>query len=235
MALLDVRGLTVEREGLPIVRNIELGVEAGAITVLLGVNGAGKTTLLEGISGAIAIAAGQVLLGGVRLDRRAPFVRARAGLAHVEQGRTVLAELSTRENLLVAAGGRPVDEAYELFPELHRRASVAAGLLSGGEQQMLVLARAMLRHPKVLMVDELSLGLAPRVLHRLMAAVANLGRSGMAILLVEQFAQLALAIGSNAYVLRGGEIVYSGGCAELRDNPDLLQNLYLGDLAGARR
>lgn len=229
--MLSVRDVTITREGLPIVRGANLDVEAGEITVLLGVNGAGKTTLLEGISGAIPLAAGEVRLGGERIDRRPPFARARAGLAHVEQGRTIIPELTTRENLVVAAGGDELETAFTMFPSLRRRADVAAGLLSGGEQQMLVLSRALLRHPRVLLVDELSLGLAPKVLDELMATVAELGRQGMAIMLVEQFAHLALAIGSRAYVLRGGEIVHSGRCAELRDDPELLQRLYLGDRA----
>lgn len=231
--MLSVRDVTIEREGLPIVRGASLDAAAGEVTVLLGLNGAGKTTLLEGVAGAIDLAGGEVLLAGERIDRKPAYRRARLGLALIEQGRTVFAELTTTENLLVASGGRPVEEAFELFPELGKRRDVVGGLLSGGEQQMLVLARAFVRQPRALLADELSLGLAPVVLERLMVAVERLAQSGMAILLVEQFASLALDLGRRAYVLRGGEIVYDGTCAELRDTEGLLQRLYLGEAAPA--
>lgn len=231
MALLNVHDVTIEREGLPVVRHASLEVAADAITVLLGANGAGKTTLLEGISGIIGLAGGMVSLGDERIDRKEPYRRAALGLAHVEQGRTVFADLSTEQNLLVASGGASPEAAYELFPELRDRRRVAAGMLSGGQQQMLVLARAFLRRPRVLLIDELSLGLAPVVLDRLMRTVTRLAGTGMAILLVEQFATLALDVGDHAYVLRAGEIVYDGTCAELRDTDGLLHNLYLGATA----
>lgn len=233
MSLLEVVDVTIEREQLPIVRGACLAVDEGQVTVLLGVNGAGKTTLLEGISGAIPLTAGEVLLGGERIDHQQPYRRARRGLAHVEQGRAVFPELSTRQNLVVAAGGRPIDEALDVFPALEHRLDVASVLLSGGEQQMLVLARAFLQHPRVLMIDEMSLGLAPLAIKNLMEAVVALRDRGLAILLVEQFAALALAVGARAYVLRGGEIVYDGQCSELRKAPGLLQQLYLGEAVGA--
>lgn len=228
MGLLSIDGVTVEREGLPVVRDASLEVDAGAVTVLLGVNGAGKTTLLEGVSGIIGLADGTVTLDGVRIDRKEPYRRAQAGLAHVEQGRAVFPELTVTDNLRVATAA-DIGEAFALFPELRARRDVAGALLSGGEQQMLVLARAFLRKPKALLIDELSLGLAPRVLQRLMAAVAELADTGMAILLVEQFAALALEIGGHGYVLRSGVIVYDGDCARLRDDEGLLQDLYLGE------
>lgn len=227
--MLSVRDVTVEREGLPVVRDASLEAEAGSVTVLLGVNGVGKTTLLEGLSGVIGLAGGSVVLDGQRVDRKEPFRRARLGLAHVEQGRAVFPDLTTRENLLVASPGAPLDEVFEVFPELASRRDVAAGLLSGGEQQMLVLGRAFLRQPKALLIDELSLGLAPKVLERLMRSVSRMSEAGMAILLVEQFARLALEVGQRAYVLRGGTVVYDGSCGELRETEGLLQSLYLGD------
>lgn len=228
MGLLSINGVTVEREGLPVVRGASVEVDTGAVTVLLGVNGAGKTTLLEGVSGVIGLADGTVSLDGVRIDRKEPYRRAQLGLAHVEQGRAVFPELTVADNLRVATA-TGIDEAFELFPELRVRRGVAGGLLSGGEQQMLVLARAFLRRPKALLIDELSLGLAPRVLKRLMAAVAELAQTGMAILLVEQFAALALEIGARGYVLRSGEVVYDGDCGRLREDEHLLQRLYLGE------
>ncbi len=228
--MLDVEAVTIARDGLPIVRNATLHAAAGQITVLLGLNGAGKTTLLEGISGVIPISSGTLSLNGTRIDRKRPYRRAALGLAHVEQGRTSFTELTTEENLLVASGGSSIDEALTLFPNLERRRSVRAGLLSGGEQQMLALARAFLRQPSVLLVDELSLGLAPLIVRQLMNAIVDLKSRGMAILLVEQFAPLALEVGQRGYVLRSGELVFDGDCAELRDDPSLLQRLYLGEV-----
>jgi branched-chain amino acid transport system ATP-binding protein len=232
-ALLRVSDVTIEREGLPIVRNVSLEVQAGSITVLLGVNGAGKTTLIEGISGAIPVASGSITLSGTEIRKLRPYRRAKLGLAHVEQGRSVFAELTTDENLRVAAGDRDIERVFELFPELKQRRTVHAGLLSGGEQQMLVVARAMLQEPRVLMLDELSLGLAPLVVLRLMEAVKRLRDEGIAILMVEQFAALALEVGSRACILRSGEVVYNGDCATLRESEGLLHQLYLGDLDAA--
>lgn len=229
MALLTISDVTVERERLPVVRGVSLEAAAGEVSVLLGVNGAGKTSLLEGVSGVIPIASGAVSLDGVRIERKPPYRRVGLGLVHIEEGRSVFPELTTQENLLVASGGKPTDDAYAMFPELEARRGVAAGLLSGGEQQMVVVGRALLRCPRALIVDELSLGLAPLLVRRLMAAVAQLAADGMAILLVEQFARLALDIGTRAYVLRGGEIVYDGTCAELRQTDGLLHSLYLGE------
>jgi branched-chain amino acid transport system ATP-binding protein len=231
MALLDIKGLNVDRAGLPIVRDASLVVEQGEITVLLGANGAGKTTLLDGVSGAAKVRAGSVLLDGADIAKARPARRARMGLAHVEQGRTVFAKLSTLDNLRVGLHPEEaIPEAFTLFPELEKRRDVAAGLLSGGEQQMLVIARALVAGPKVLLIDEMSLGLAPIIIQRLMRAVRELAdRKGVGILLVEQFAHLALAVSDRAYVLSRGEMVYDGDGHALRKDQDLLRRLYLGD------
>ncbi|GAA2048595.1 ABC transporter ATP-binding protein [Catenulispora yoronensis] len=229
MALLDITDVTVERERLPVVHGVSLDVDAGQVTVLLGVNGAGKTSLLEAVSGVVPLAGGTVSLAGARIDRIAPYRRVRAGLVHIEEGRSVFPDLTTQENLLIATGGGSTEDAYTMFPELDARRKVAAGLLSGGEQQMLAVGRALLLRPKALIIDELSLGLAPLLVARLMKAVAELARSGVAVLLVEQFARLALQIGERAYVLRGGRVVYDGSCAELAGTEGLLHSLYLGE------
>ena len=202
---LQLRGVTVVRGGLPICREIDLIAEPGQVTVLLGPNGAGKTTLLEAISGVIGVATGTIALGGRELHRLTRDRRARLGLAHVEQGRAVFASLTVAENLLVAGrGGLP--PALELFPELAARRDVRAGLLSGGEQQMLVIARALVRRPRMLLLDELSLGLAPIVVQRLMPVVRRLADSGVGVLLVEQYAALARELGDRAYLLSHGRI-----------------------------
>jgi branched-chain amino acid transport system ATP-binding protein len=231
MSALKVTDLVVNRVGLPMVRQASLVVEAGSISVLLGANGAGKTTLLEGLSGIIAVASGTIELHGESIQGQRPGARARKGLAHVEQGRTVFRMLTTDENLRSASQRADVEQAYALFPELEKRRHVRAGLLSGGEQQMLVIARALLTLPKVIMIDELSAGLAPIVVGRLMNAVRKLAADGLAVLLVEQFAALALSIGDRAYVLRRGQMVHDGPCSILAQSPDLLHRLYLGDNA----
>ena len=234
MTTLSVKGLVVNRAGLPVVRGIDFEARSGEISVLLGSNGAGKTTLLESLSGIIPAALGTIELDGTDLARLRPGTRARAGLSHVEQGRTVFSEMTTEENLKVALHpDADLDEAYNLFPELLQRRDVKAGMLSGGEQQMVVIARSLVSRPKVIMIDEMSSGLAPVVVGRLMTAVRGLADSGMAVVLVEQFATLALAIGSRAYVIRRGEMVYDGGCEVLARDPAHLHRLYLGEAGRA--
>ena len=234
MTTLSIKGLVVNRAGLPVVRGIDFEARSGEISVLLGSNGAGKTTLLESLSGIIPAALGTIELDGADLARLRPGTRARAGLSHVEQGRTVFSEMTTEENLKVALHpDADLGEAYDLFPELLQRRDVKAGMLSGGEQQMVVIARSLVSRPKVIMIDEMSSGLAPVVVGRLMTAVRGLADSGMAVVLVEQFATLALAIGSRAYVIRRGEMVYDGGCEVLARDPAHLHRLYLGEAGRA--
>lgn len=223
---LTVEGLVVQRGGLTVVDGVTLTARAGAVTVLLGANGAGKTTLLEAVSGALPARSGTILLGGRRLDRMRPVRRTEHGIAHVEQGRTIFTRLTVEENLRVA--GTDTTGAYTLFPELDRRRDVRAGLLSGGEQQMLVIARALASRPAVLLLDEMSLGLAPVVVRRLLRTVRDLADGGMAVLLVEQFAALALDVGDTAYVLRRGRMVFDGPCGDLAAHPERLQSAYLG-------
>jgi branched-chain amino acid transport system ATP-binding protein len=227
---LAVSGLTVERASFPVVHDISLRAPLGQVTVVLGANGAGKTTMLEAISGVIPAASGKIELGGTDITSVSRRNRARAGLGHVEQGRSVFAELTTEENLEVSRRGDwKFDEAYGLFPELKERRDVRAGLLSGGEQQMLVIARAMSAQPKLLMVDEMSLGLAPRVAKRLISAIRILADRGTGVLLVEQYAGLALAIGDHAYVVTQGRLVYDGPCQTLAEQPEVLRRAYLGE------
>ncbi|OCJ07321.1 ABC transporter ATP-binding protein [Rhizobium sp. AC27/96] len=232
MTALSIKGLVVNRSGIPVVRGVDLAVSSGEISVLLGSNGAGKTTLLESLSGIIPAASGSASLDGTEFLKLRAGLRARAGISHVEQGRAVFPEMTTEENLKVALDpGADLQEAYDLFPELRQRRDIKAGMLSGGEQQMLVIARSLLTRPKVVMIDEMSSGLAPVIVSRLMRAVRQLADAGMAVILVEQFAALALAIGDRAYVLRRGGIVYDGDCATLANDPAQLHRLYLGDAA----
>jgi len=226
-AALELSEVCVTRGGFEVVTDVDMVVPSGEITVLLGANGAGKTTLLEAISGVVDTKSGQVALDGLPIESMRRNARARRGLAHVEQGRAVFADLTTEENILAAAPSGSFERALELFPALEPRRDVRAGLLSGGEQQMLVLARAIVSDPKVLLLDEISLGLAPSIIQDLMPVIRRLGDSGIAVLLVEQFAALALAIGDSAYVLSRGSVVFNGTCKELEDQPKLLQGAYL--------
>jgi len=228
----SIGALQVDRSGIPVIRGVDLEAKGGEISVLLGSNGAGKTTFLESLSGIIPVRSGFINLDGVELAKLRPGARAKAGLSHVEQGRTVFPAMTTEENLKVALHpDADLKEAYDLFPELFQRRNVEAGMLSGGEQQMVVIARSIVNRPRVILIDEMSSGLAPVIVSRLMRAVRQLADDGMAVVLVEQFAALALAIGNRAYVLRRGQIVYDGDCGVLARDPAHLHRLYLGDAA----
>ncbi|WP_214408426.1 ABC transporter ATP-binding protein [Sphaerisporangium fuscum] len=228
-AVLGLTGVHINRGEVPVVHDVSLEVAPGAVTVVLGANGAGKTTLMDGIAGLAPLTAGTISLGGQAVERLPTYRRARAGLGYVEQARTVFRTLTVEQNLMVARAGKG-DPAtvFRLFPELDKRRGLQAGHLSGGEQQMLVVGRALVTDPKVVLIDEMSLGLAPVVVQRLMRAVADLVGLGIAVLLIEQFANLALEVGTNAYVLRKGRVVFDGPCSELRGDSGLLHEAYFG-------
>jgi len=229
MSGLVIERVSVDRGQSRVVQLVDLQAPTGSVTVLLGANGAGKTTMLEAISGVLAVRSGRVVLEDQEITRVSRPCRSRAGLAHVEQGRTVFGGMTVDENLAaVVRGDASTSACFDLFPELVNRRSVKAGLLSGGEQQMLVIARALATRPKVLLIDELSLGLAPKVVSRLMAAMRELAEAGVGVLMVEQYASLALTVGERAYVMRGGRMVFDGACAELEGRQDALRGAYLG-------
>ncbi|WP_375385461.1 ABC transporter ATP-binding protein [uncultured Microbacterium sp.] len=226
LVLADIQ---VDRGMGPVVSGVSLSVTAGSVTALVGPNGAGKTSLLEAVSGVVPVHSGSIVLDGVDITKMSRRRRAAAGLVHVEQGRAVFPTLTVRENVGIAArSAADVDSALASFPELAKRLSVQAGVLSGGEQQMVVLARALAARPRVLLIDEMSLGLAPVVFLRLLPIVQQVARSGVGVLLVEQFAQHALAISDDAVVISGGQVGYQGAAAALLDDPDLLVKVYLG-------
>lgn len=228
MSGLSVRDLEVDRVGQPVVRGVSLDVPLGEVTVLLGANGVGKSTLLDGITGVVRSRAGTVHLGAADVSTASRTKRVRAGMAYVQQGRSIFPSLTVEENFLVTAQRHEFDVALDLFPELKTRLRSEAALLSGGEQQMVVLGRSLLQRPEVLLIDELSLGLAPIVVDRMLEAVREMATRNMGILLVEQFADKALAVGDSAMVLSRGEVVLAGHAADLRDNPRDLKNAYLG-------
>ena len=225
---LHVEDARVKRGELEVVHGVSLRVPPGKVTVLLGPNGAGKTSLLDAIAGVIPLDAGAVTMDGEQIHRLRRQRRARQGLAYVEQGRTIFPDLTVEENLAVAVHrDGSVEEAFELFPELTPRRKVQSQMLSGGEQQMLVLARALVSRPKVLLIDELSQGLAPVIVRRLMPYVERASQTGIAVLLVEQLAPLALRIGDRAYVMNVGRVVIEEPARELVEKPDLLRAAYL--------
>jgi branched-chain amino acid transport system ATP-binding protein len=230
---LRLEALCVSR-GRPVVEDVSLEVPSHAITALLGPNGAGKSSLVLAVGGVLRPTGGRVLVDDRELTRRRPEAIRAAGVAIVPEGRRLLGELSVEDNLRVAtfALGRGqaregVDYALELFPALQRRWKATARSLSGGEQQMVVLAQALVSQPKFILVDELSLGLAPVIVKRLMPTLQVVAEAGTGILLIEQFAHVALAVAETAYVLEGGRIRDHGTAQELRDHPERLHSAYL--------
>lgn len=229
MSTLILDSVTVSRGAGPVIRDVSLRIEPGTITALVGPNGAGKTSLLESISGVIHSSSGSVSIDADPIGKLSRVKRAQRGIVHIEQGRAVFPSLTVIENIRLTAGSHvKVDEAFSVFPELEKRASSVSGLLSGGEQQMVVLARAFASEPKFLLIDEMSLGLAPVVFKRLLPMVAQFSDNGVGVLLVEQFTNLALEIASQALVVSGGRVTYQGDAAALKTSPEVLHDAYLG-------
>ncbi|WP_210588534.1 ABC transporter ATP-binding protein [Streptomyces sp. GESEQ-35] len=229
--LLELRAVRAAHEGITVLHGVDLSVAAGQVVALLGPNGAGKTTALRVAAGIHPAQSGQLLLGGRDMTGADPRDLARAGVCLIPEGRGVFPNLSVRDNLLMMTfTGRTREEieetAFKRFPALAHRAAQAAGTLSGGEQQMLALARGLATDPAVLLLDELSMGLAPLVVARLYEQVAEIARQGVAVLVVEQFASAVLGIADHAAVLVRGRIERQGRPdAGLRDE---LSALYLG-------
>ena len=231
---LKVTDLDVSRGERPVLHKVSIDIPPGEITTLLGPNGAGKSTLVLTIGGMLKPTGGSIAIGGTDVTGSKPDKVRAAGVAVVPEGRRLLPNLTVEDNLKVATyalsnGDAESGIAYamQLFPELERRFQTIARSLSGGEQQMVVLAQALASKPTVMIVDELSLGLAPVVVKRLMPVLEQVADSGTGVLLIEQFAHVALSLATTAYVIEGGEIQYSGTAAELRDNPDMLHSAYL--------
>jgi branched-chain amino acid transport system ATP-binding protein len=234
MALCHVRyGLV------PALRGVSLKVKSGEMVALLGANGAGKTSTLRAISGLVRPHSGQIRFSGQRIDGLAPHKVVRRGIAQMPEGRDLFPQLTVKENLRYGyfpqlkgdRGGykAQLEDVFEIFPRLRERSRQKAGTLSGGEQQMLTAGIALMAKPRLLLVDELSLGLAPKVVEQLFEALRRVNAQGTAILLVEQFVPLALANTERAYVLAKGEVVIERASAELRDDPELVAT-YLGGM-----
>jgi branched-chain amino acid transport system ATP-binding protein len=234
--MLEVEGINVFYGPVQALRDVSLRLDEGEMVALLGANGAGKTSTLRAISGLLSPKHGSIRFEGKEIGGMAPQGVIRLGIAHMPEGRELFAEMTVVENLRLGAWTRRKDRAavserldtmLDLFPRLRERADQQAGTMSGGEQQMLVAARALMSDPKVLLVDELSLGLAPIIVTQLFEAIREVNRRGTAVLLVEQFVHMALQNTARAYVLTKGEVSMSGSSEEFLSSPDLME-AYLG-------
>jgi branched-chain amino acid transport system ATP-binding protein len=236
MALLELDSLSVSYGAIRAVREVSLRVEEGEIVTLIGANGAGKSTILKAVSRLLKPAAGRISFAGIDLARRAADEVVRLGIAHCPEGRQVLVRQSVRDNLELGGYVRrdrsgvadDIRRMYRLFPRLEERSRQPAGTLSGGEQQMLAIARALMSRPRLLLLDEPSLGLAPLIVREIFAHIRELNREGMTILLVEQNARLAMQHSRRTYVLEAGQITISGLSDGLIDDQRVRQ-AYLGE------
>jgi len=231
---LRIENLDVWRGGRRVLRDVSLEIPPGEVTTLLGPNGAGKSSLVLTVAGVIRPGAGAIRVGDRDLTRRRPERIRAAGVAIVPEGRRLLSQLTVEDNVRVATytltreqAREGIDRALGLFPELEKRWKLLGRSLSGGEQQMVVLAQALVSKPEFLLVDELSLGLAPVVVKRLVPALAAVAAEGVGVLLIEQFVHVALGVAKGAYVLEGGQIRYRGTAEELKSRPELLRSAYL--------
>ena len=232
--LLSVESLDVRYGAIHALRGVSFEVKAGEIVSLIGSNGAGKSTLLRTISGLLRPSAGRILLRGVDVTRHAPEAIVALGCSHVPEGRRIFANLTVRENLQMGAWPKRAGEAeglervFALFPRLRERLTQPGGTLSGGEQQMLAIGRALMAEPAVLLLDEPSLGLAPLLVRQIFAILREINAQGTTVVLVEQNAHQALSIARRAYVLETGTLAISGDAADLARDPRV-RRAYLGD------
>jgi branched-chain amino acid transport system ATP-binding protein len=234
--MLEVKGLSVAYGGIKAVRSITFHVDEGEMVALIGANGAGKTSTLKAVARVLDSASGDVRFCNREITRLAPHRMVREGIALVPEGRGIFPRLTVAENLAMGAFvrkddaeiGRDLDHVYGLFPRLKERATQVAGTLSGGEQQMLAIGRALMSRPRLLLLDEPSMGLAPIMVEKIFDVIQTVSRQGMTILLVEQNARLALEVSQRAYVMESGEITLSGEAAHLLDDPKV-RAAYLGE------
>ena len=236
MSMLEIKDLEVYYGAINALKGISFSVEQGEIIALIGANGAGKTTTLHTISGLIPAKRGSVLFNGKELTKTPAHKIVAMGMAHVPEGRRVFAQLSVYENLMLGAYTRngknetngTLERVYERFPRLKERRSQLAGTLSGGEQQMLAMGRALMSKPSIVLMDEPSMGLSPLYVNEIFDIIQEINKSGTTVLLVEQNAKKALSIANRAYVLETGNITLSGDAHELMDNAEV-KKAYLGE------
>lgn len=231
--MLTVSNLVVSYGDARALQGVSFSVRPGSLTVLLGANGAGKSTVLKTISRLVPMEEGEITFEGERLDRLAPHQVAARGIAHVPEGRRIFPGMTVLEHLTLGAFvarstlSRRMEEVFALFPRLKERQGQIAGTLSGGEQQMLAIGRGLMMSPKLLMLDEPSLGLAPLLVKEVFEAIGKIRREGVTLLLVEQNTQMALSLGDDAYILQNGRVALQGRCEELRNN-EAVRKAYLG-------
>lgn len=233
--LLEIKDLCAGYGDLQVLFDISMKVDEGEVVSLVGSNGAGKTTLLRILSGLEPIKSGSILYQGQDLTKIKPYEKADHGIAHIPQGRGILGSLTVRENLVMGAYPKSarsametnIEKSFQMFPILKERQNQMAGSLSGGEQQMLAIARALMISPKLLMLDEPSLGLAPIVVKDMFDIISDVAKQGVSILIVEQNLNQALAVADRGYVLETGQIVMEGKASELLENEEI-QAAYLG-------
>jgi len=234
--VLECRGLMAGHGSVTVVRSLDLSLRESEVLALLGPNGAGKTTFMETLCGILPRMGGEVVLSGKTLPSGKPAAANKAGMVLVPDDRALFTSLTTRENLQIArkSGGPSVDEMIALFPALQKRLKVAAGALSGGEQQMLAVARGLVQRPKVLLVDEMSMGLAPVIVEELLPVVRRIAdETRAAVILVEQHVRLALEVADQAMVIVHGDIQLSGPAKELALDPARMEAAYLGELTAS--
>lgn len=233
--MLEIKNLKVSYDKVEVLHGLSLNVNKGEVVALVGANGAGKSTTLRAVSGLVSTDAGTITLDGRCIDGASAADVTRAGIAHVPEGRRVFAEMSVKENLLVGAFqrsdkdgiARDLESVFERFPRLEERQVQMSGTLSGGEQQMLAIGRALMSDPSVVLMDEPTLGLAPLMCRQIVKIVRDLNSQGKTIVLVEQNARMALSVADRAYVIEKGEISVTGTGQELLHNPDI-KKAYLG-------
>ena len=232
--MLNVQNINVYYGNIQAIRDISFSVEDGEIVTLIGANGAGKSTILKSVSGLLRSKTGDITFDGKSIKSTAPHKIVAQGLAHVPEGRRVFLQMSVEENLEMGAFTAPratiedsISNVYERFPRLKERRRQVAGTLSGGEQQMLAMGRGLMSRPKLMMLDEPSMGLAPILVEQIFEIIQELNRAGTTILLVEQNALMALSIANRGYVLETGQIVLHAPASELLSN-DAVQKAYLG-------
>jgi len=232
--MLEVRDLVAGYRATQVLRGVSLDVAAGEIVAVLGANGVGKTTLNRAISGLIPITTGRIVFEGTSIDGMSPDGIVERGLIHVPEGRKIFPNMSVRENLELGSyrrakvrRGENLGRVFALFPRLQERSRQLAGTLSGGEQQMLAIGRGLMGEPRLIILDEPSLGLSPRLVEELFTLIGRIAEDGLAVMLVEQNVVQSLDLAQRAYVLENGLVAMSGDAAQLASNPDL-QKAYLG-------
>jgi branched-chain amino acid transport system ATP-binding protein len=233
--MLEIKGLSIHYGMIPAVKKLDMVVKKGEVVSLIGTNGSGKSTTLRAISGIVKVHEGSILFEGKDITKIPPHKIVEMGISHVPEGRGVFTELTVLENLRMGAFtrkdkngiNRDIQEIFRYFPRLEERKKQLAGTLSGGEQQMLAIGRALMSRPKLLLLDEPSMGLAPILVKEIFKIIKNINEEGTTILLVEQNAKMALSVSHRGYVLETGKVVAHGSVEELRNN-DMIQKIYLG-------